>query len=490
MEEDGIIKEIPVFLSQTLSKGLVVYQFPYGDGGLNPSNSNVIQCSIKENPHEIMLELERNTNSVNYSLARGEQIAINVDGRDALSKNPEDVTFPKSVMDRQTYISKSYSDLNFAVGVLHENELHLTPLETVSLLRPSFKYLDKSDKRSKSEGKDNTDLDFSGDDEEEPKQIVVKFARQESEKTKKARERSFSHVSKMNAKETWYKSNYYDKRTDKSEIEFSKLYCKKINEKTNEMKVDNLQLLTHLSLNDGSLCSNSTHGHSLSMLCKMPLVERVKKFLQNARLIQFSQLTTLLGGSSEVQDYLKAVQQVAVLVQGCWVVQSDIVYNKEVFPGGVPGSLMKRSRDYILYLFTKSRTVTRQKIQETVKLPSELIKQILEELSQLVPESNDWEFLLAADLDFIKSYPDVAQRQAIKWEMKHEQLIESFKNSDINLSSVTPSKHRRKSYRDSSLSSDNESGTENRRKGYQITGHKIRRTKKNSQSSDVTPQNS
>lgn len=60
-------------------------------------------------------------------------------------------------------------------------------------------------------------MDFS-DEEDEPKQIVVKFARQESEKTKKAREKSFSHVSKMNAKETWYKSSYYDKRTDKSEV--------------------------------------------------------------------------------------------------------------------------------------------------------------------------------------------------------------------------------------------------------------------------------
>lgn len=63
-------------------------------------------------------------------------------------------------MDRQTYISKSYSELNFAVGVLHENELHLTPLETVSLLRPSFKYLDKSDKRTKNEGRDNIDSKY------------------------------------------------------------------------------------------------------------------------------------------------------------------------------------------------------------------------------------------------------------------------------------------------------------------------------------------
>lgn len=70
--------------------------------------------------------------------------------------------------------------------------------------------------------------------------------------------------------------------------------------------------------------------------------------------------------------------------------------------------------------------------------------------------------------------------------MKHEKLIEGFKNSETNFSSSPPVRHRRKSYRDSSFSSDNESGAETRRNGYQITGHKIRRTKKHSVSfSDV-----
>lgn len=87
--------QIPVFISQSLAENLVLYQYPLEKGGLNTQNSNVIQCSIKQNPHEIMLELERNTESANYCMSRGEQIAINVDGKDAASKKPEDVTFPR-----------------------------------------------------------------------------------------------------------------------------------------------------------------------------------------------------------------------------------------------------------------------------------------------------------------------------------------------------------------------------------------------------------
>lgn len=63
-------------------------------------------------------------------------------------------------MDRQTFVSRSLSEQNFAVGVLHENEIHLTPLKSVAILRPSFKYIDKGDKRIKSESKD-VDGEFS-----------------------------------------------------------------------------------------------------------------------------------------------------------------------------------------------------------------------------------------------------------------------------------------------------------------------------------------
>lgn len=62
--------------------------------------------------------------------------------------------------------------------------------------------------------------------------------------------------------------------------------------------------------------------------------------------------------------------------------------------------------------------------------------------------------------------------------MKQEKLIDSFKNCENTLIGSSPAKHRRKSYRDSSFSSDNESGAENRRNAYQISGHKIGRSKK------------
>ncbi|KAK6624156.1 hypothetical protein RUM44_011014 [Polyplax serrata] len=476
-EESPILKEIPMYLSQALAEKLVLYQYPLEHTGLNTENSNVIQCSIKQNPHEIMLDLEKNTNSANYSIAKGEQFAINVDGTDTINKNPEEIMFPKNIMDRQMLIGRSLGEQNFAVGIFHENEIHLTPLKNVTLLRPSFKYIDKGDKRSKRELKD-IEGDGSGEDEEELKQITVKFARQESEKTRKAREKSFGYVNQMNSKETWYTSNFYSKRSDRSEIEFGKFYCTKPNDRAKEIKMNTEEIVEGACSIDENESKSSTHGDSLSFLKSLPITEKVKRLLYQARLINFSKFIKYLGNTCDTQEYLKIVQQFAVLVQGCWVVQSDIVYYKEIVPGGISGTLMRAARDYVLYLFTKSRTITRQKILEIVKLPSTVVKEILEEFSMLLPSTREWEFMLPTDHDFIKSYPEVAQRQYIKWEMKHEKLVESFKNCDNYMGGTFPTKHRRKSYRDSSFSSDNESGAENRRNAYRISGPKIRRTKK------------
>ena len=97
----------------------------------------------------------------------GEQIALNVDGCDAHNAgdkihskskhgqknlaNDSDLNFPDGRMDRQVLTStRAVGDTSrYAVGILDQNELHITPLEGVLSLRPSMEYLDQSDKTAK-----------------------------------------------------------------------------------------------------------------------------------------------------------------------------------------------------------------------------------------------------------------------------------------------------------------------------------------------------
>jgi DNA-directed RNA polymerase-3 subunit RPC5 len=60
------------------------------------------------------------------------------------------------IMDKQILQStRAVPDTsNYAVAVYHDSELHITPLRGVVHLRPSFTYLDKSDRRAKEEAKE------------------------------------------------------------------------------------------------------------------------------------------------------------------------------------------------------------------------------------------------------------------------------------------------------------------------------------------------
>lgn len=49
----------------------------------------------------------------------------------------------------------------------------------------------------------------SGEEEEQLQQVTVKFARTESERLKKAREKSFGFLQKKNAEELWIPTEFY-----------------------------------------------------------------------------------------------------------------------------------------------------------------------------------------------------------------------------------------------------------------------------------------
>lgn len=59
-------------------------------------------------------------------------------------------------MDKLVLTStKALSDVSrYAVGVMRDNSLHLTPVSSVLALRPCFSYLDQADKRGKQERKE------------------------------------------------------------------------------------------------------------------------------------------------------------------------------------------------------------------------------------------------------------------------------------------------------------------------------------------------
>lgn len=69
-----------------------------------------------------------------------------------------------------------------------------------------------------------------------------------------------------------------------------------------------------------------------------------------AKVISFGQLRAIISSDQESTAILKYLQQVAVLVQGNWVVNSELLYPKDSISSqnGIPAELMCRARDYIV----------------------------------------------------------------------------------------------------------------------------------------------
>jgi len=72
--------------------------------------------------------------------------------------------------------------------------------------------------------------------------------------------------------------------------------------------------------------------------------------------LQFTQiwdfLKTKLHAEFDETSLLKSIQTVATLVQGCWVVRSEIAYGDEFLSAanGIAGPLMQRARDITVRL--------------------------------------------------------------------------------------------------------------------------------------------
>ena len=58
----------------------------------------------------------------------------------------------------------------------------------------------------------------SGEEEDDVEQITVKFARTETERSKQAREKSFSHLQKKNAEESFIQTKFYASGTRESKV--------------------------------------------------------------------------------------------------------------------------------------------------------------------------------------------------------------------------------------------------------------------------------
>lgn len=276
-----------MYLSKTLSDNLFVFQYPSKKTDQSLDKSEVVKSCVKPINQEVKIDYALDTASHHYDAFKGEQFAIAADGKD--SRN-ERMSFRSGTMDRQTYVSTTPIDNvnRYIVGYLQDREVHATLVKGVVQLRPSFSYFDKSDTRKKAEQKAENESDV---DEDEPKQVTVKFARNDNDRGKKLREKSYSYLTQKSADEPWCETMWYPKDSIQAQLERQKLFATS-NEKTGHaLSLSNNDYIESLIPAERSISSLDAllppRVVAMSKLKGLPLCDQIRHVLKDGEIYLF-----------------------------------------------------------------------------------------------------------------------------------------------------------------------------------------------------------
>uniref|UniRef100_A0A6J0U5N1 DNA-directed RNA polymerase III subunit RPC5 n=1 Tax=Pogona vitticeps TaxID=103695 RepID=A0A6J0U5N1_9SAUR len=419
-EDDPIIQEIDVYLAKSLSEKLYLFQYPIRPASMTYDDVTHLSARIKPKQQKVELEMAIDTLNPNYCRSKGEQIALNVDG----TGTDETSTYSSKLMDKQSFCSSQTTSnvSRYAAAIYRKGELHVTPLHGILQMRPSFSYLDKADAKYREREAANEPGDSSQDEaEEDVKQITVRFSRPESEQARQRRVQSYEFLQKRQAEEHWVHLHYYGLRDSRSEHErqylFSQGHSLAGNTELIKSPSEYLMMLVPPSVEeekDKPVAPSNVL--SMAQLRTLPLADQIKILMKNVKVIAFANLMSLLASGTDATAALRCIQQVALLVQGNWVVKSDVLYPKDTSSphSGVPAEVLCRGRDFVMWKFTQDRWVVRKEIAAVTKLGPEDVKDFLEHMSFL-RINRGWEFKLRYDEDFVRKHPDVVQRQQMLW---------------------------------------------------------------------------
>ncbi|XP_018006846.1 DNA-directed RNA polymerase III subunit RPC5 [Hyalella azteca] len=200
-----------------------------------------------------------------------------------------------------------------------------------------------------------------------------------------------------------------------------------------------------------------------SALYALTLEKQIEKIMRKVGVARHSEILEFLEPEARRGDaaLIEKIQVSATLVQGCWVLKSDLLYptaaltttttpsaphgtthsyittrrsagrtsGRHNTPAGTPHKAMVDAREYALYLLSSQGWLELDKLQQMTPVPGTDMLAMLGAIArpQLAQGNNKssgrWVFLLDRDDHFIEQHREVTQRYAMKWEYQFRTRI-------------------------------------------------------------------
>ncbi|CAG0915755.1 unnamed protein product [Notodromas monacha] len=462
-DDDPVVLDIPCYRSTNMLGNVYVLQYPVKPATENRDEEPVVDVKYKPSQQKLALKVALDTRAATFDIRRAEQLVP----REGNPDEEESGTMMTECSVEGTLGSKDYK--RYSLGIFKDGALHFTPIDGFFQMRPSFAHMNLSEKL-------DPDSEVA---EPEGELVSVKFARHQTERAKKAEERSFAHLHRVSENEPWMQLDYNGRKSDEANSLRSGLRAQLFDPVENAMEVEDIKGALPPVINVRVKCAedelldglfpvlnavnvksekSGKSGVTVPQLSSQqlklrPLSERIAVVACRAKIIRYSEACELMKLEPE-NEIMRGLMACCYLVQGCWVVRSDQLYKNSVDAkqpaGAVPVDILARARDYILFNFHKNRVVDKEKLKAVLRLPLSNLTALFKEVSKPVGDRpGSYEFAFPTDTDFISRYADVAERQALLWDAKFHQLMRLLKSDEVTRNSESsptssPSRRRRR----------------------------------------------
>ncbi|KAI9308767.1 DNA-directed RNA polymerase III subunit Rpc5 [Cunninghamella echinulata] len=250
--DDEIVAEFPVYLSTQLCNNIQIFQYPMRNAPFRPRQGPV-GARVKPKAKMVQLDLPLDTRSRYYNTERGEEFSMGT--HDKVIKTAYDKRMEEheeeerygmknkkkedELLDKLTLTSTHVpTQTNYLVGVLHNDELHVTPVKNIIQMRPGFNYLDKIDDKWKAANKRIQEVEKQEEQKkvETEKAQTLQVSMKHNDNSESSTRRNLYSLAVHNAEdENWVPIVYCDQMSSEAEEQYEKLYCKQYEQLSSKM---------------------------------------------------------------------------------------------------------------------------------------------------------------------------------------------------------------------------------------------------------------
>lgn len=373
------------------------------------------------------------------------------DSASALASKSAPKTFSSDRVDKNTYTSSrtQVDDGQLYVAKLINNKLVCRPISDLLILRPDFSHFDFREE---------------SDVKEEVKPISIKFAAADRQANTPGKGVGTSNVgSQQDAAEDpedSFAPLKYVHLTDPDAIkERETLFGKpepKVKPDPDAEPIDKKPVIAELipdikpkvekmDVEDIYSDLSQQQASQVSVTQKKSAIfikQKIKECIFKAKVVSYEEVHQYLRGyghKTETEhipinnkEVLDALTEIANLVQGNWVIKSEVLYGdsserESTDVTGISINSFITARDYLIWLFTQSRIVGRLGYSRSVRLPDYDTLELFNQLARYRSDLKKWEFKLPTDERFLEQFPDVVNRQNTFWKVRRANKLAIFK---------------------------------------------------------------